>query len=62
MVTGKEVNNYTSWELQCPHSRSKHGTYNLGLFFVSFREMWFIDCSCVHLQGQSARRHGGVEL
>ena len=40
MVTGKEVNTYTSWELalQCPHSRSNHGTYNLRLLFIK-REM-----------------------
>ena len=47
MDTGKEANTYTTWELQCPHSRSNHGTYNLCLLFIK-REMWFVDCSfCV---------------
>ena len=76
MVTGKGVNNhtslyvhildtYTSWGPLYPHSRSNHGTetlwgncknYNLG------HEMWFVDCSCMYLQGQCARRYGGAEL
>ena len=34
----------------------------LGLFFYFFREMWFVDCSCMHLQGHCARRYGGAEL